>query len=213
MSGNTPELFPVRITLDFGTAGCTGPDGHTRKGKIVTEYTKRLITPGAVATTTFENFFVDSINVQGTLKISNTSSAVNTQPLSRSFKWEVINGKLIKSNTRYIEWNSTKTITQIEGLATIYRPIDDIFSITGNSRGKAQRGNLLVAWESNTIEPLIKRFLCRWIVKGKIKTIKLNTAANSPWVAILDFGTGTRPPCDNQATLTVKGRSRQITLP
>jgi hypothetical protein len=210
---NSPDAFPVRIVLDFGTAGCLGPDGHTRRGKIITEYTKRLITPGAVATTTFENFYVDSTKVQGTLKISNTSSPVNTQPLSRSFKWEVINGKLSRPNGNYIEWNCTKTIEQIEGLITVDRPIDDIFRIKGTSRGRALRGNLLVAWESSIVEPLIKRFLCRWIVKGTIRTVRVNTSASSPWVAVLDFGSGTPPPCDNQATLTINGRTRQITLP
>jgi hypothetical protein len=210
---NPPELFPIRIELDFGTVGCAGPDGHVRRGKIITEYTKRLINPGAVATTTFEGFYFDSIKVEGTLKTTNTSSPVNTQPLTRSFKWEVINAKLTRPNGNYIEWNSTKTIEQIEGLLTVDRPIDDIFRINGTSRGKAKRGNLLVAWESNTIEPLIKRFLCRWIVKGKIRTVRVNTAASSPWVAVLDFGTGTPPPCDNQATLTINGRTRQITLP
>jgi len=210
---NSPDAFPVRIVLDFGTAGCQGPDGHTRRGKIITEYTKRLITPGAVATTTFEGFYVDSVKVQGTLKITNTSSPVSSQPLTRSFKWEVINAKLSKPSGNFIEWNSTKTIEQIEGLITVDRPIDGIFKITGSSRGRAQRGNLLVAWESSTVEPLIKRFLCRWIVKGRIKTVRLNTSANSPWVAVLDFGSGTPPPCDNQATLTINGISHQITLP
>ena len=207
------SLFPVRIVIDFGTQGCLGPDGHLRRGKIIAEYTNRLIVPGAVASTTFENFYFDSIKVQGTHKITNTSSPTNTQPLSRSFKVEVINAKLTRPNGNYIEWNSTKTVTQIEGLITPDRPIDDIFRIEGTSRGRALRGNLLVAWESSTIEPLIKRFLCRWIVKGKIRTVRVNSAANSPWIAVLDFGNGTPPPCDNQATLTVNGRTHQITLP
>ncbi|HEX7846290.1 MAG TPA: hypothetical protein VF476_10870 [Chitinophagaceae bacterium] len=211
---NASNLFPVRVVLDFGTTGCQGPDGHIRRGKIITEYSSRLIVPGATAETSFENFYFDSIKVQGIHKITNTSSPVNTQPLSRSFKFEVIDGKLTRPSGNYIEWRSTKTITQTEGLITPDRPIDDIFRIEGSSRGKAQRGNLLVAWESSIVEPLIKRFLCRWIVKGKIKMVRLNTSSNDAWVATLDFGNGaTPPPCDNQATLTVNGRSRQITLP
>jgi hypothetical protein len=51
---NTP--FPVRIVIDFGSAGCTGADGHLRKGKIITEYTNRLLIPGAIAATTFDGF-------------------------------------------------------------------------------------------------------------------------------------------------------------
>src|SRR6476660_5809900 len=59
---NLPEPFPVRITLDFGT-GCPGNDGHIRSGKIITTYTGRLFTPGKSATTTFEHFKIDSIEV------------------------------------------------------------------------------------------------------------------------------------------------------
>ncbi len=207
---NPPAVFPVRIVIDFGTTGCQGRDGRTRKGKIITEYSARLIVPGASAVTTFEDYYVDSIKVEGTLKITNTSSPVNTQPLTRSFKKEVINAKLSKPNGNYIEWNSTKMITQLEGLLTPNLPADDVFKIEGSSQGRAKRGNLLVAWQSSVEEPLIKKFLCRWIVKGKIKTVRANSTSNNQWIAILDFGDGT---CDRKATLTVNGRTIEITLP
>jgi hypothetical protein len=207
---NAPAQFPVRVVIDFGTTGCLGPDGHTRRGKIITVYTNRLIIPGAVAETSFENFYFDSVKVQGHLRTENTSSPVNTQPLSRSFKMQVNDGKLLWPNGNFIEWNSTKTITQIEGLLTPDRPIDDWFRIEGTSRGRAKRGNLLVAWESSIVEPLVKKFLCRWITKGRIRTVRLNSTANSPWIGVLDFGTGN---CDNKAILTVNGHSHEITLP
>lgn len=202
-------LFPARVVIDFGATPCMGPDGHTRRGKIVIEYTNRLIIPGAIAATSFQDFYFDSIKVEGTHKITNTSSPLGTLPLSRQFKAEVINGKLTHPNGNFVEWNSTKTVTQIEGLITPDRPLDDIFKIEGASRGRAKRGNLLVAWESNVVEPLIKKFTCRWIVKGIVRTLRVNATANSPWVSSLNFGNGT---CDNQAVVTINGVSRQITL-
>src|ERR1700694_4251030 len=66
---NTIEPFPLKVVLDFGT-GCTGHDGHTRRGKIITVYTGRLVLPGKSATTTFDGFKIDSISVQGTHKIT-----------------------------------------------------------------------------------------------------------------------------------------------
>ena len=203
---NTP--FPVRVVIDFGNVPCMGPDGHTRRGKIISEYTNRLILPGAIGVTTFEDFYFDSIKVEGKHKITNTSTALNTPP-TRSFKVEVIEARLLKPNGNFIEWNSTKNITQIEGLITPDFPRDDVFRIEGHSRGRAKRGSLLVAWESNVIEPLIKRFLCRWIVKGTVRTVRLNAAANSPWIAVLNFGNGA---CDNQAVITINGVPHQITL-
>jgi hypothetical protein len=198
--------FPARVVIDFGPIPCMGPDGHTRKGKIISEYTNRLTVPGAIAVTTFDGFYFDSIHVEGTHKTTNTST-VNT---GRQFKVEVINGKLTWPNGNYTLWNSVKNIKQIEGMLTPDFPRDDVFQVTGSAHGRAQRGNLLVVWESNIVEPLIKRFLCRWIVKGTIKTVRLTNTTTSPWVAILNFGNG---QCDNHAVITINGVSHQITLP
>jgi len=200
-------FFPVVVVIDFGTTGCTGPDGHVRKGKIRIEYSNRLVLPGAIATTTFDGFYIDDIHVEGIHKITNTGTLV---PLSRKYKVEVTGGKLTKTNGDYTEWNSTKTITQIEGLGTPDFARDDIFKIEGSARGQSRRGTLVVAWESNITEPLIRRVTCRWIVYGRIRTVRLNTSASGPWVSVLDFGNRN---CDDQATLTINGRTIQITLP
>jgi hypothetical protein len=205
---NPPAQFPVKFIVDFGTAGCTGPDGHTRKGKIITVYSNRLTVPEATAVTTFDGFFVDNIKVEGTHKITNIGPAPAT-PLVRKFKVEVIDAKLTRPDGNYTEWNSTKTILQIDGLGTPFVPHDDAFKIEGSARGRVKRGSLLVAWESAITEPLFKRFSCRWIVKGRIRTVRLNNTTSSPWVAFLDFGTGI---CDNLGTVTINGITYQITL-
>ncbi len=202
---NPPDLFPVRILMDFGTNGCIGPDGHFRKGKVITTYTNRLMIPGAIATTIFDGFYFDSTKVEGTHKITNTS-ATN---IARRFTVNVIEAKLTKPNGNFIEWNSEKVITQLEGLSTP-APMDDIFKIEGGSRGRVKRGALLVGWQSTILEPLVKRFNCRWIVRGVIRTVRLNASTNSPWIAVLNFGNGN---CDNLAVITINGVSYQITLP
>lgn len=207
----TSNPFPVRVVMDFGTNGCVGQDGHFRKGKVIAEYTNRLLIPGAIAVTTFDGFYVDSVHVQGTHKITNISTVVTagTPPADRKFRVVVQDGKLTKPSGNYISWNSEKTITQVEGLGTIL-PLDDIFKIEGGSRGQVKRGNLLVSFNSSITEPLMKRFNCRWIVRGVVKTTRLNTSTNDPWMATLNFGNGN---CDNLAVLTINGVSYQITLP
>lgn len=202
---NTP--FPVRVVVDFGTTGCTGPDGHVRRGKIITDYSDRLINTGATAVTTFDGFYVDSVHVEGTHKITNTSEPPT---VLRRYKVQVIDGKLTKPSGNFIEWNSTRSIMQVEGLTTA-DPRDDVYKIyDGTASGRVKRGNLIVRWESAITEPLIRRVTCRWIVKGIIKTVRINLPGNSPWIAYLNFGTGN---CDNQAILTVNGVPHQITLP
>lgn len=204
---NPPAIFPVKVILDFGANGCVGNDGHFRKGKVITTYTARLLVPGAIATTTFDGFYFDSLKVEGIHKITNISPALNTQPPVRKFTVEIIDGKLTRPSGNFVEWSSQKTITQLEGILTNIA-LDDIFKVEGSARGKVKRGRLLVLWESNITEPLVKRFNCRWIVKGRVRTVRANS--NSRWIAELDFGTGT---CDNQAVITINGIRHQITLP
>jgi hypothetical protein len=203
-----PAQFPVKIVLDFGVNGCVGNDGHLRRGKIITIYSNRLLIPGATAITEFDGFYFDSIKVEGRHQITNTSPAANIPPI-RQFKVDVTGAKLTRPNGNFIEWESHKTITQTEGLGTII-PLDDIFKVEGHANGKVKRGALIVLWQSTITEPLVKRFNCRWIVRGRIRTLRANTNTTSPWVAVLDFGAGT---CDNHATLTINGVTHQITLP
>lgn len=202
----TPQqanVFPKTVVIDFG-AGCFS-HGHLRSGKITTVYSGRLIEPGRSATTTFENYKLDSIAIEGTHKVSNTTAQGANQ---RQFKIEVTNAKLTRPNSDYEEWNAIRVQTQIEGNGTV-PPSDDIFRITGNSNGKTKRKNLLVSWTSEIQEPLIKRFNCRWFSKGIVRTGRNGLPANTPWVSILHYGDGT---CDNKALLTINGNIHQITL-
>ena len=201
---NSPALFPKKIIFDFGS-GCTGRDGHHRRGKIVNVYTNRLTVPGASATTEFVDFHFDSVRVEGTHKITNIAEL---NSLAKKWKVEVIGAKLTKPNGDFTEWNRTHTITQIENLSTINNR-DIVMKIEGSGSGRTKRNGILVAWNAEIIEPLLKRFACRWLVKGKIKIRRANLTADSRWVAVLDYGGGT---CDNRAYLTVDGHSREIIL-
>ena len=208
---NSPDIFPVKIVIDFGS-GCPGRDGRVRTGKIITTYTNRLIYPGSKATTTFENYHVDSIKVEGTHIITNQGVVITSPNLSITHAWHVaIEGaKLSKPNGNYCEWNSVKDITQIEGFSTPLIPLDDIYKIVGSSSGKTKRGDFLYAWKAETLEPLIKKFSCRWIVKGVLKVVRLNLSTTSQWIALINYGNG---DCDNKAVVTINGVPHEITLP
>lgn len=195
---NPPNAFPVKIVVDFGT-GCTGRDGRTRKGKIITEYTNRLVVPGAKATTIFDGYYVNDIKVEGTHIIENKS----TQN-ALIFRNQVIGGKLTKPNGNFTEWSKDKTWEQVEGFGTPFFPLDDVFKITGQANGAVKIGTNFMQWSHIITKPLYRKFTCRYTVKGEV-TIQ---RTNKP-VAVLDYGTGN---CDNKATITVNGVTREITL-
>ncbi len=190
-----PGVFPKTVTIDFGN-GCLGRDGKFRKGKIVTIYTNRMLIPGAKISTSFVNYFVDSFKIEGTHITENTSTS-NKQGLLV----KVIDGKIINTNANtWIKWNSEKNILQIEGNGTPNFPLDDVYKITGNARGANSIGH---SWAANVKEPLIKKFTCRWIVKGTVHLIKNGKEA------LLDYGNG---DCDRKAIIYINGRSHIIIL-
>jgi hypothetical protein len=203
---NAPDLFPEKITIDFGS-GCLGKDGHIRSGKIITTYTGRLTVAGKEATTTFEKFKLDSISVQGTHKIKNTTVQGGNQ---RQFTIDIEDAKLVKPNGNYAYWTSHRVITQVEGNLTPDLALDDVFTITGSAHGKMKQGNDLYAWNSEITEPLRKRFACHWISKGILKVWRETLSGNSKWVSILNYGQGI---CDAKAELTINGITKEIQLP
>lgn len=197
VSPRDPGVFPKTITIDYGT-GCKGRDGKVRSGKIVTVYSKPLVVPGATAVTEFVNHYVDSVKVEGRLSIKNNSTNA-VLVITRS----VQGGKLTKPNGNYIKWEATHTYTQTAGLGTPGFPRDDEWTITGGARGERSRNGNVVTWSRVIAEPLHKAFTCRWIDKGIVKITVNNVEA------VLNFGNGT---CDNKATITKGGVTKEITL-
>ena len=188
-------VFPKTVTIDFGT-GCLGRDGKYRKGKIVTIYTNRMLVPGAKVSTTFVGYYVDSSHIEGTHITENTSNS-NMQGL----KVTVIDGKITNTNSsKWHKWNSVKNILQIEGNGTPNFPLDDVYKITGGATGANSLGH---NWSSNIVEPLIKKFTCRWIVKGTVRIVRDGRQA------LLDYGNGN---CDNLAIIYINGVAHTITL-
>jgi hypothetical protein len=189
-------VFPKTVTIDFGS-GCE-VKGHLRKGKIITVYSGRLHVPGNKAVTTFDNYSIDSFKIEGKHTVQNTTSPGSNQ---RSFSTTVENARITNiNNGNWCSWNSNRKMTQVEGNGTPFFPRDDIFSITGSRSVACSNGK---NWTSEITEPLLKKFTCKWIVKGVVK-ISLNKT-----VGLLDFGDGS---CDNKATITADGVSRAITL-
>jgi hypothetical protein len=195
---NNTTRFPLQITIDFGS-GCTTKDGRTRKGKITVVYTGSLVISGNSATTIFDNYYLDNLKIEGTHKLSNTGT-----PDKKSYTTQVINAKLSQANGNYIQWNSEKTVTQVEGASTPLIGLDDAYNVTGNAGGSVQQNGKYFQWSTAITAPLTKRFSCPWIAKGTISLSKGNDA-----VAVLDYGSGT---CDNKGSFTVNGSIHEITL-
>jgi hypothetical protein len=192
-----PLAFPKTVVFDFGE-GCRGPDGKTRKGKIITRYSAPMRTPGATAITTFENFSINNVKVEGRHTTRNNSTSTN-----RIFTRRVEDGKLTFPGGGIVIWDATHTNTQKDGMGTPGFPMDDVFEITGGAKGISERGGNRVEWSRRIAEPLVKAFSCRWISKGVVHITRNDNRA------LLDFGDGS---CDNKAIIIINGQRKEITL-
>ena len=180
--------FPKTITIDFGTAGCTSPNGVVRSGKIIVTLSDSLRRPGSVATMTFDNYYVQGYKKEGTITWRNT-----TVPPRRSWERTVTNGKITAPNGRFWLHSGVKNVTQIEGNGTPRILLDDIFEITGNSSVTNSNG---VTRTATVITTLRKKVICPNIDRGTIQFVGPNHTV------LMDYGNGT---CDRQATISVDG--------
>jgi hypothetical protein len=191
-------VFPRVLTIDFGDTNCLGKDGRYRRGKILVSFTGRYYRPGTIITTTFDNFYVNDNQIEGTKVVTN--NGLNDQ---RHLSWTIsVNGIITLANGNgTISWKSQRTREWTEGRATPHNRWDDVFLITGQASGQRANG---LTWTHKITKPLEVKLACRFIVSGTVQ-IK----PEGKLLRTLDFGDG---ECDNLATVTVDGKTRTIHL-
>ncbi len=190
--------FPYEMTIDFGDTNCLGTDGRYRRGKIIVTFTGRYWRPGTIITTTFDEYYVNDNQVEGTKVVTN-----NGFNDAGNMNWDIaVNGMITLANGEgTITWNSQRSREWIEGINTPFNRWDNIYLITGDAHGERANG---LHWTRQITNPLRIELACRFIVSGTVKVIP----EGKP-VRILDFGDGN---CDNEATVTVNGNTYTIYL-
>jgi hypothetical protein len=177
--------WPNTITLDYSDAGCT-KNGRTFKGKVVINQTNPMNIAGAVRTISFDNFFIENVQLEGSKTV--TSVGINTSGLP-NFNVSV-DETLTYPDGSVATHSATRVRTMTEGSATATR-LDDVWTITGQGEGINRNGD---AYTTTITTPLVKRNPCAWIGEGVIEFSRNNLTRT------LDFGDGT---CDRDATITL----------
>jgi len=187
--------FPITVTLNYGD-GIELKNGTIIKGSIVIVVSASPRTNGATRTTTFNNFYVDSVNIAGTRTL--TFNRSDETGIGNSLVGDIT---LTFTDGTTIHRETEKTRSFVQGYDTPGDYSDDLFNITGFTNSVSSEG---YTFSSTIIEPLVKTGTCRYIVKGIVQMTK-----NGEPFAELDYGNG---DCDDIATITKNGESRQITL-
>lgn len=179
----------IEIVFD-GT--CEGAGGHVKKGKIIITYSDRRYVPGAFRSVTFEDFFFDSVQVEGKRTITNVSESIESALM---FNIKTEGGKLSFPDGTFIsrEADHTRTWERAES------PARDVVRLTGSASGTRRDG---VSYTSEITTELVFQASC--IASGTAKVPvsgvkEINWDENS---LVVDFGDGS---CDNIATVTLNG--------
>lgn len=209
---NDSVFWPKTVTIDFGTEGCTGPFSTIRKGKIITVVTDRFRREGSTRTVTFENFSVNDFLIEGT---KTTTNEGRNEDENMYFSIVLTSGKVTTPEGQEITRNFTRTRTWIEGELPPRFRWDDIYLIEGEAIGINRFGK---SYTRTIIDPLVVKTACMWITSGMVEIVNYDVTANADGIEIdenskteivLDYGAG---ECDDKATISVNGETKEITL-
>lgn len=188
----TPQTgFPRTITIDF-TNWKVG-EQREKNGIIRIVITGPMHRAGTSRTVTFENFTIGGNRIEGTKIVTNVDGVNITIRL--------IGGKITFQDGTTITREVDRERQWVLGMGTPWFIWDDEYRITGTVSGINRAGK---AYSVNITKPLIRRMACLWIVEGAI------TMTTGDRNLVLDYGTGT---CDDLATVTANGETREIVLP
>ncbi len=188
----TKDTVNQIITIDFGD-GCEGPHGVIKSGKIIIEYDGRMKHPGSYRKVTFEDFYIDSIHVEGVRKVTNVTDESNAEN-SISFDIVLEGGKVTFPSgafaTRDARHQRTSYFHQDRR--------DNYATLDGSAGGVNLAGN---DYEINILETLVFKRGCRdgriIIPVAGVKQIIVGDRE-----ALIDYGDG---ECDRRADITTEG--------
>jgi hypothetical protein len=190
------------LTIDFGTAGCVGIDGRTRKGKIAILYVGTVPQTSTSRTITFTNYSVNSYSISGSITQSNFQRPSTG---NYSFSLSATNVVIILSDGK------TYSISQLQrtfstNSGALQDLTDDVTTITGTSTQTSSTGNVTTV---NITSPIT--------IKGSCTSTGFYYPTSGTYEVIdgkvtytIDWGTGT---CDKSISITAFGKTTVKSLP
>ncbi len=188
------------IIIDFGD-GCEGRNGVVRSGKIIITYSEEQDTIDAWKSVTFEDFFVDSVQVEGVK--THTIIAIDENGNKTTLS-TLVGGKMTFPDGTFATRDSEKTRFRFRG-----ETLEDSYAtVFGWAEGANAEG---VAYTMNIDESELLLFQggCFEDGKGFIPVSGIKTITKGEDVIILNYGDG---ECDNLVTATVNGETKVYEL-
>jgi hypothetical protein len=187
------------IVIDYGD-GCRDKAGHIRKGKIILTHSGRFFVPGATHTLTFDNFFIDDVQVEGLWTKANVSGS-----LEDTLKYEVKleGGKLTFEDGSTITRNALWMNTRVRAL----NPANDLRMREGKASGVNRHG---MGYSVEITKPIKWLRNCRpaRLAFVPVEGIKVKMLEGGATI-VINYGNG---DCDNLLTVTKDGVSAEVEI-
>ena len=189
---------PDTIVIDFGTS-CVDPRGNFRKGKIIIVFSAGRLQVGSSITTTFDNFSVNDVKIEGTrtVKLTSINPVIHEITLeSGKITWT---DKTTATRTahHFRKWDTKGTVDRLDDEMSLLK--DGTASGT-NRTGKTYDMQITkdIVFKSSCFKQ--KTFLP---VSGE-KIIEIDGKS-----MLVNFGEGI---CDNLVKVTVNGVTKEVTV-
>lgn len=184
------------ITIDFG-AGCTDAKGNVRKGKIIINYTGRRFLPGSTVVTTFADYFINGVKIEGTRTVTNKSGSLEANPI---FTIEVKGGKATWPDATFATREASRTREWKRGNT----PNLDQWIVSGAASGTNRNGR---SYQMEITKPLVYKRECAISDRVFIAVEGTKVLTVESKQVTIDYGDGA---CDKLVTITVNGKSKEV---
>lgn len=185
------------ITLDFGD-GCVDRNGNVRKGQIIIEYIGRRFVPGSQVVTTFVNYSINDIAIEGTRTLTNIAPSLEDYP---TFNITLVGGKVTWPDGTF----ATREVDKTRVWVNANNPINDEHHVTGEASGTTRRG---VNYQVNIMDTLIYKRACRISKRGRLPVAGTKIITTDNKVITVNYGDG---ECDRRVEIIVDGTSEEVT--
>ena len=189
-------------TIDFGSAGCTLPNGNVLKGKIIISFSNDFTSKSRTLSYRFVDFYHNGKLLQGNKSITYESKSTELLATEHPVMTFTVDMKITFDDGKVYSRTGTTVKETIEGNETPLNWEDNVFLVTGNSATSLANGDTVTTVITTPLRYITS---CKlpFPVSG-IVSITKNTSEGT-----LDFGDG---KCDNLATLTIDGVTKDINL-
>lgn len=191
------------ITIVFPNDGsCKDARGIARRGTVIITYSGRKFVPGSIITTTFSDFYIGAVKIEGTHTLTNiTPQGTNQYP---RFNIVIVGGK-----ATFLDGS---TVTREQDLTREWQRQSDptmdkwVILAGGSATGSNRRGKV---YTMNVTSDLVYSRACQISNKVFIAVSGSKTFISETRSLTINYGDGA---CDNTVTITINGKSKDVTV-